>query len=309
MTSPAPLPHIVDISGELFTTSDDGLDLCFQTFGDPTDPAVLLVMGLGGPMTWWDPEFCIMVASRGFFVIRYDNRDTGRSSKVRHRMPKSAVVRAFLRRPVDAPYTLSTMADDGFAILDELGISAAHVCGVSMGGMIAQTMAIEHPERVLSLVSIMSTTGNRLVGYQDARLAPALLARRDGREGYVHGSSQFWKKIMSPAYPTDPVEVLQRAGETFDRGFSAGGVLRQMVAVLTAPDRTLALGRLGMPVTVIHGFNDRMVHVSGGRATARAIPGSELLLVPGMGHDTPAPLFGLFVDAIERTAARSRLSR
>jgi len=304
MTSSAPTPVNVDISDERFVTTK-GLELCFQTFGNPTDETVLLVMGLGGPMTWWDEEFCILLASKGFHVVRYDNRDTGKSSKVAHRIRRGDVVRAFLGRPVDAPYTLSTMADDAVAILDELGVEGAHVCGVSMGGMIAQTLAIEHPERVRSLVSIMSTTGARHVGYQDSKLFPALLARRQGRDGYVTASSAFWKKIQSPAYPGDPIRTRDRAEETFDRGFSAGGVMRQMVAVLASPNRTKALRSLQVPTTVIHGLNDRMVHVSGGRATARAIPRSELVLMPGMGHDIPPALFEQFAAIIRRTAARA----
>ena len=305
MTSSASTPVNVRISDERFVTTSDGLQLCFQTFGDPANEAVLLVMGLGGPMTWWDPALCTLVASKGFHVIRYDNRDTGKSSKVDHRVRRVDVVRAFVGRPADPPYTLSTLADDALAILDELGVDQAHVCGVSMGGMIAQTLAIEHPERVRSLVSVMSTTGSRIVGYQDAKLFPALLARRRGREGYIQASTQFWKKIQSPAYPTDPVKGAERAGETFDRGFSAGGVMRQMVAVLSSPNRTKALKALRIPTAVVHGLEDRMVHSSGGRATAAAIRGSELVLIPGMGHDLPPALFEQFAAVIRRTAARA----
>jgi len=295
----------VAVSAERFVTTSDGLQICFQTFGDPSDEAALLIMGLGGPMTWWDPDFCVLLASKGFFVIRYDNRDTGKSSKVRHRIRRPDVVKAFLGRPIDAPYTLSTMGEDALAILDELGIEQAHVCGVSMGGMIAQTLAIEHPERVASLVSIMSTTGARRVGFQDPKLFPALLAPRlSGREGYIANSQEFWKKIQSPGYPQPGSP--DRAAETWDRGFSAGGVLRQMVAVLAAPNRTSRLKQLRLPVTIVHGLNDRMVHVSGGRATARAIPGSELVLVPGMGHDMPPALFPQFVAIIRRTANRAK---
>jgi len=305
MTSSASTPVNVPVSDECFVTTRDGVRLCFQTFGDRADETVLLVMGLGGPMTWWDPTLCNLIASKGFHVIRFDNRDTGKSSKTDHRVRRSDLVRAFVGRPTDAPYTLSTMADDALAILDALGVEQAHVVGVSMGGMIAQTLAIEHPERVLSLVSVMSTTGHRLVGYQDAKLFPALLARRNGREGYVRSSAAFWKKIQSPAYPTDPVAGMDRAGETFDRGFSAGGVMRQMLAVLTAPNRTRALKGLRIPTAVVHGLEDRMVHISGGRATAAAIRGSELVLIPGMGHDLPPALFEQLTAVIRRTAARA----
>jgi len=306
MSATTPQSSPIAVSAERFVTTSDGVELCFQTFGDPADDAALLIMGLGGPMTWWDPDFCVLLASKGFFVIRYDNRDTGKSSKVRHhRIRRPDVVKAFLGRPIDAPYTLSTMGEDALAILDELGIEQAHVCGVSMGGMIAQTLAIEHPERVASLVSIMSTTGARRVGFQDPKLFPALLAPRlSGREGYIANSQEFWKKIQSPGYPQPGSP--DRAAETWDRGFSAGGVLRQMVAVLAAPNRTSRLKQLRLPVTIVHGLNDRMVHVSGGRATARAIPGSELVLVPGMGHDIPPALFPQFVAIIRRTANRAK---
>ena len=155
------------VSEELFAPVSAGVELCYQTFGDPADEPVLLVMGLGGPMTWWDPEFCTLLARRGFFVIRYDNRDTGRSSKQKGKVTRLQLVRAFAGRRVTAPYSLSDMANDAVGLLDHLGLDAAHVVGISMGGMIAQTLAIEHAGRVRSLTSIMSTTGKRTVGWQD----------------------------------------------------------------------------------------------------------------------------------------------
>jgi len=267
---------------------------------------VLLVMGLGGPMTWWDPEFCQKLVDRGFYVIRYDNRDTGRSSRVRARVRRSMLVRAFLGQRVRVPYSLDDMADDGFGLLDHLGVDAAHVVGISMGGMIAQSMALTRTGRVLSLTSIMSTTGRRSVGWQDPRLAPMLLARRaQSREAYVTSSARLWTLIGSPLYPDTAENVAERAGETWDRGVSASGVVRQMLAILTAPDRTRRLRALRIPTLVVHGMNDRMVHVSGGRATSHAIPGSELLLVPGMGHDLPRDLYDQFADAIASTAAKA----
>jgi pimeloyl-ACP methyl ester carboxylesterase len=263
-------------------------------------------MGLGGPMTWWDPAFCRMLAERGFFVIRYDNRDTGRSSRANGRVNRRMLVRGFLGRGGRPPYTLDDMAEDGFGLLDHLGLDTAHVVGISMGGMIVQTMALLHPERVLSLTSIMSTPGRRTVGWQDPRLLPRLLERRaDTRDAYVASSARFWEVIGSVAYPDTQEAVLERAGETWDRGVSAAGVARQMLAILAQPDRTRRLHGLRLPALVIHGTDDKMVHVSGGRATAQAIPGSELLLVPGMGHDLPAALHETFVDAIRRVADRT----
>jgi pimeloyl-ACP methyl ester carboxylesterase len=291
-------------SPEQFATLPGGIRICYQTFGDPSGDPLLLVMGLGGPMTWWDPEFCRMLAERGFFVIRYDNRDTGRSSRVKGRVTRSMLVRSFMGRGGRPPYTLDDMAGDGFGLLDHLGLDAAHVAGISMGGMIVQTMAILRPERVLSLTSIMSTTGRRTVGWQDPRLLPRLLEpRATTREAYVESSARFWAIIGSVAYPDTKEAVLERAGETWDRGISASGVLRQMVAIVGQPDRSSRLKEIKAPTLVIHGLNDKMVHVSGGRATARAIPGAELLLVPGMGHDLPPALHDTFVDAIRRIAS------
>jgi pimeloyl-ACP methyl ester carboxylesterase len=285
----------------------NGLELCYQTFGDPADEVVLLVMGLGGPMTWWSPTFCQLLADAGFFVIRFDNRDIGRSSRVRARVSRKRLVQAFFGRGPRPPYTLDDMAGDAFGLLDHLGIDSAHVVGVSMGGMIVQTMALLRPERVRSLTSIMSTTGRRTVGWQDPRLLPLLLARSARtREAYVASSARVWRIIGSPGYREARDVVDQRAGETYDRGVSASGVARQMLAILRQPDRSRKLHSLRMPTLVIHGMEDKMVHVSGGRATAQSIPGSELLLVPGMGHDMPPQLDKTFVEAIRRNADRAR---
>jgi pimeloyl-ACP methyl ester carboxylesterase len=202
------------------------------------------------------------------------------------------------------------MADDAFGLLDHLGIDRAHVVGVSMGGMIAQTMAVERPERVESLTSIMSTIGKRTVGWQHPKLVPMLIAPRGpGRTAYAETSARLWRMIGSPAYPVPHDEVVARAEETWDRGFSANGVMRQMLAILAQPNRSARLRALRIPALVIHGSEDRMVHVSGGRATAAAIPGAELLIIDGMGHDVPRPLYVTFADAIRRTADRARPSR
>jgi pimeloyl-ACP methyl ester carboxylesterase len=296
----------VTASEELFAPVGRDVELCYQTFGTPDGDPLLLVMGLSGPMTWWDPEFCRMLAERGFYVIRYDNRDVGRSSRGQGRVTRGTLVRAFTGQKVRAPYSLVDMAGDAFGLLDHLGLDAAHVCGVSMGGMIAQTMAIEEPGRVLSLTSIMSTTGKRTVGWQHPSLLANLIGRAGGRAAYIESSVRIWQRIGSPAYPVDEEEVRARAAETWDRGLSTSGTLRQMVAILTQPNRGPRLRALTMPALVIHGLADKMVHVSGGRATAAAIPGAELLLIDGMGHDTPRELNETFVDAIRRTADRAR---
>ena len=294
------------ISDELFAPVSPGIELCYQTFGDPDDEPLLLVMGLGGPMTWWNPDLCTLLADKGFFVIRYDNRDCGRSSRAKGRVTRGMLVRGFTGRRVRPPYTMADLADDGFHLLDHLGIDSAHICGVSMGGMIVQTMACTHPQRVRSLTSIMSTLGKRTVGWQDPKLLPMLLApRHAGREAYVETSTRMWKLIGSPGYPEDPELVRERAGETFDRGVSTAGVLRQMLAIVTQPNRARQLHALRLPALVIHGDSDRMVHVSGGRATAQAIPGANFLAIPGMGHDLPESVWPQVVEAIADTASRA----
>ena len=296
----------VVVSGELFAPVSSGVELCYQTFGDPEDEPLLLVMGLGGPMTWWDPELCTLLARQGFYVVRYDNRDTGRSSRGKERITRPMLVQAFLGRKVRAPYSLHDMAADAFGLLEHLGLEQAHVTGVSMGGMIAQTMAIAEPARVRSLVSIMSSTGRRTVGWQDPRLVPTMLAPRGtDRETYVAASRKVGQLIGSPGYPEAEGPARARAEETFDRGLNPAGVMRQMLAVLTQPDRSKALQALRIPTTVIHGMEDRLVHSTGGRATAQAIPGAQLLLIPGMGHDLPVELHETFAETIRRTADKS----
>jgi pimeloyl-ACP methyl ester carboxylesterase len=294
-------------SAETSVVLPNGIEITYDTFGAETDPPLLLIMGLGGPLNWWFPALCEALAERGFYVIRYDNRDVGRSTKLRGRgATRSDVVRSYAHVGTP-PYTISDMTADALGLLDHLGIEAAHLTGVSMGGMIAQTLTIEHPERVLSLVSIMSTTGRRTVGWANPRLFPLLLGRsRQDREAVIARSVFTWAAIGSPAYPTPADETRDRAAETFDRGISPSGVLRQMQAVLAQPDRTVALRQVKVPALVIHGLKDPLVHVSGGRATAAAIPGAELILIPGMGHDMPRELWPVFVDGIARTAARAR---
>lgn len=296
----------VSRSEELFAQVSPGIELCYQTYGHPDDDPLLLVMGLGGPMTWWDADLCEQLARDGFYVVRYDNRDTGRSTKLPDRARRSAVVLAFAGRGGPPPYTLSDMAQDAVGLLDHLGIDRAHLAGMSMGGMIAQTLAIESTDRVRSLTSIMSTTGKRTVGWQHPKLFPQLLRNRvSDRETYTRHSSRMWELIGSPHYPTAPDERRARAEETFDRGYDSRGVLRQMLAVLDQPDRGPQLRRLRLPTAVIHGLIDPLVHPSGGRATAAEVPDAELVLIPGMGHDLPRDLFDDVADAIRRTADRA----
>ncbi|MBB4687881.1 alpha/beta fold hydrolase [Amycolatopsis jiangsuensis] len=279
----------------------NGVTLCHETFGDPGDPPLLLVMGLAAPMIWWDDEFCTELAAAGFRVVRFDNRDVGRSSWLSGR---SGLARAYLLR--SAPYSIGDLAEDAAALLTGLGIERAHVVGASMGGMIAQELAIRYPRRVRSLTSIMSTTGSRFVGLPSFRAAVSMLARGPrNREEYVTQSLGTFRLIGSPGYPFDEGRLRQRAERTYDRGVNPGGVLRQLGAILSAPDRTAGLRRISVPSLVIHGARDRLVHVSGGRATARALR-ADLDVVPGMGHDLPPEVWPRVIAGIRRVAGLSR---
>jgi pimeloyl-ACP methyl ester carboxylesterase len=280
------------------------LKLCYETFGSPEVPPMLLIMGLGSQMILWDDEFCRRLAARDFFVIRFDNRDVGRSTILRD-APVPKQWQLVTRDPRGAAYSLDDMAADAVGLLDHLDISAAHVVGVSMGGMIAQLLAVNHPDRVLSLVSIMSTTGARRVGRPQPRVAVRMLRRaRLDREGYIEDHLETYRTIGSRAFDFEADHKRERASRCFDRGIHPAGSARQLAAIMAAPDRTPALGRLHVPTTVIHGEADPLVNVSGGRATAKAIPGAELVTLPGMGHDLPRELWPEIIEAIVQNSAR-----
>jgi pimeloyl-ACP methyl ester carboxylesterase len=281
------------------------VELAFETFGDPTHPTVLLVMGLGTQMLGWRAQLCAEIAARGFHVVRYDNRDVGRSTKFSSHRPPTAS--QLLRRDRKAAaYTLADMADDGVGLLDRLGIRAAHVVGASMGGMIAQTIAIRHPDRVLSLVSIMSNTGARWSG-QPALSTYGVLLRRapTDREGYIAHQMRAIEKIGSPGFPRDEEDIRRTAERSFERGHDPAGAGRQLAAIIASGDRTAELATIRAPTLVIHGTEDRLVNPSGGRATAKAIPGARLLTIPGMGHDLPREVWPQIIDAIAENAARA----
>lgn len=280
-----------------------GLRICFETFGEEADPALLLVMGLGAQMVAWPDDFCSQLAGRGFFVIRYDNRDVGRSTRFRH-VPPPRRLELLTRRPKRVAYTLVDMAGDGLGLLDHLGIGGAHVVGASMGGMLAQVMAARHPDRVKSLVSIMSTTGGRLVGQPALRALPLLISRPPrNREGYVEHILHVFRALGSRGFPFDEDDLREIAGRSFDRGISASGTARQLGAILAAGDRSADLRRITAPTLVIHGTDDPLVSVSGGRATARAIPGARLMLINGMGHELPRGAWPQILDPIVANAA------
>jgi pimeloyl-ACP methyl ester carboxylesterase len=288
-------------SGELTAQIGD-LTLCYETFGSPDGEPLLLVMGLSTQMLLWDDQFCEMLAERGFHVVRFDNRDVGRSTIMRD-APVPKQWQLVVRDPRAAAYSLDEMAGDAVGLLDHLGIEAAHIVGASMGGMIAQLMAIDYPERVRSLVSIMSTTGDRKVGRPHPRIALRLLRRphRD-RAGYIEDHLETYRQIGSAAFDFEEDHKRERAGRLFERGVHPAGGARQLAAVLTAPDRTARLRRVHVPATVIHGDADPLVHISGGQATAAAIPDARLLILPRMGHDLPRELWPQIIEAIAANA-------
>jgi pimeloyl-ACP methyl ester carboxylesterase len=264
---------------------------------------MLLVMGLGSQMVMWEDEFCHALAGHPFWVVRFDNRDIGRSTILRDR-PVPTRRQLLLRDHRAASYSLEEMADDAAGLLAELGIDGAHVVGASMGGMIAQLIAIRHPDRVLSLASIMSTTGNWRVGFPHPRLIPQLLRRpsRD-RESYLAEFAHTFQEIGSKRYPPDPQHLRELGGRCYDRGYHPAGSARQLGAIVAARDRTPALRGLSVRTVVIHGGADHLVVPSGGRATAAAIPGARLLLLPDMGHDMPRELWPQIIEAIVENAA------
>jgi pimeloyl-ACP methyl ester carboxylesterase len=267
----------------------NGIEIEYESMGDPRNPTLLLIMGFSVQMIAWDDQFCRLLVERGFRVVRFDNRDVGLSTKI-----------------VRGTYSLDDMADDARGLLDWLGVSQAHVVGASMGGMIAQLLALRHPTRVCSLCSIMSTTGEPGVGGPSPEALGALmLPPPQSREDAIARGELVLKAIGSTGFPLDLDRIRDRAARSYDRCFYPQGAGRQLMAVQTAPPRTVALRRLRVPTLVIHGEADPLVHVSGGRATAAAIPGAELLVFPGMGHELPRPLWPQIVDAIARNTRRA----
>jgi pimeloyl-ACP methyl ester carboxylesterase len=290
-------------TGEQFAPAN-GIELCYEELGDPSGEPLVLIMGLATQMIHWDEDFCELLGERGYRVIRFDNRDIGRSTKIDSSPPPS-VAKMMLGVGTSA-YLLRDMAADTAGLLDHLGIDRAHVAGASMGGMIAQQMAIDHPSRVLSMCSIMSTTGNRRLRFPRWRAFGALMAKPpSGRDGYVEQAVKTFKVIGSPGYPMDEPGFRDLVGRAYDRCFHPPGVARQLHAINCSGDRSRALRRLDLPALVIHGTADPLVRPVAGRATARAIPGARLHMVEGMGHDLPRQLHGELADAIHENARRA----
>ena len=295
----------------------NGITLEYESLGDPAAPPILLVMGLGMQLIAWPDAFCRGLVDRGFRVIRFDNRDSGHSSKIHvRRQPNilAALAAAWLRLPVRAPYTLDAMAADTVGLLDALGVPRAHVVGLSMGGMIAQLVAAAYPERVLSLTSIMSSSGSRKVSQPRPDAKRAILSKPrdpDDPESVIEHLAGVFGVIGSPGFPTDRGELREQLARVVRRGYYPAGVTRQLVAIIASGDRRRSLRKITAPTLVIHGAADPLVPVEAGRDTARHIEGSRLMVIEGMGHDLAPGLLPILVDAIAAhcrdTDARRRI--
>jgi len=285
----------------------NGIEIEYAENGAKDAPVVLLIMGLGMQLIAWPDEFCKELAAHGFRVVRFDNRDVGGSTKFESRRSKAfakvalaaALARVWAGVPVQAPYTLGDMANDAIGLLDALGIKRAHTVGASMGGMIAQVIAAEHPDRARSLVSIMSSSGNPALPHPDAKVLQALLRPRPrDRERAIRQAMELYRLIGSPGFPTSDVELRAKVERSFDRCYYPEGFTRQFLAIQASGSRVEMLRRIRVPTLVVHGSDDPLVPVEGGRDTAAKVPAAKLRIIPGMGHDLAAGLLPILVNAI-----------
>ena len=291
----------------------NAIQLEYESFGAPEAPVILLIMGLGAQLTRWTVPFIELLVSRGYRVIRYDNRDIGLSTKFDAAgVPnlRQLVMAMALGQRVNVPYTLDHMAADAVGLLDALQIPRAHIVGASMGGMIAQLVAADYPQRVLSLTSMMSTTGNPMLPPPTRAAAEALYAytaapNPQDLEAYANYGVKTAAIIGSPRYPADPAAVRERVLADAARNYSPDGVTRQLAAVTVSGDRRARLQKITAPTVVLHGAEDPLVPVQGGEDTAACIRNAELRIIPGMGHDFPVELYPAIVDAIMRAVQRS----
>lgn len=284
----------------------NGIALCYDTFGEPVDPPLVLIMGLAAQMIVWDDEFCRRLAARGFWVIRFDNRDIGKSTRFSEaRTPRllELVLAQTTRIKFRIPYTLGDMAADTVGLMDALGIGSAHVVGASMGGAIAQEIAILSPARLRSMTSIMSSTGDpRLPGPTPRALA--VLAKKVplDRAGYIREYVATWSVLAGKTLPFDAERTARQGAAAYDRGINPPGVARQMLAMIASGDRRKRLRGVRVPTLVVHGTDDPLVPDAGGRDTARTIPGAQLLLIEGMGHSFPPDVWPRIIGAVARHA-------
>ncbi len=275
----------------------NGIELVYETFGVEGDPPLLLIMGLGAPRFGWDDRFCRALAERGLWVTRFDNRDVGESTHL-HAAARPDLAAALSGDTSSASYRLEDMADDTAGLLDALGIESAHVVGASLGAMVAQTLIIGHPGRVRSLTSIMSTVGPNVGPPRQEALEALLAPPARTRTEHEQRALDTWQVIGSPGFSFDEDRLRALARRTWDAGYDADGVARQLLAVVASGDRTEALRAVEIPTVVIHGDRDPLLQPEGGRATAEAIAGAELDMVEGMGHDLPVELYERFADRI-----------
>ncbi|MCF8043670.1 MAG: alpha/beta fold hydrolase [Desulfarculaceae bacterium] len=289
----------------------NGIRIEYDTFGDRSSPALLLIAGNGAQLIFWEVEFCELLAATGLFVIRFDNRDAGLSTKFDEAgVPDlmAAFQAAMQGEPVESAYSLDDMADDAVGLLDALGIAKAHICGLSMGGMVAQVVAYRHPDRVLSLTSIMSNTGNPNApqGKPEA-LAAVVAPPPEEREAYIAHNLKVWRQIWSPGFPFEDERARTFLENSYDRCHYPQGMARQNMAILANGDRRPLLSSIKAPTLVIHGADDPLIPVEAGKEAARVIPGAGLLIIDGMGHDLPQGAWAQIAAAISRHTKRAGL--
>jgi len=282
----------------------NGIDIEYESFGRESDPTVLLIMGFSAQMTMWPVAFCEGLAARGFRVIRFDNRDIGKSTHLMHlgapNVPE-AMVKMMTGEPVEAAYQLDDMAADAVGLLKALDIPRAHIVGASMGGMIAQIVAAKHPQATLSIVSIMSTTGNRALpqGKPEALAAITVPPASNAREDRIAAGMKVWRVIGSPGFPDTDEELREVVSREIDRvPYEPTGIARQLLAIVAAPPRNDILKGVRCPALVIHGADDPLVPLEGGKDTAASIPGSKLVIVPGMAHDFTKRLVPVYLEQV-----------
>jgi len=295
-----PIAH----SPEQFAKAN-GIELCYDTFGDRKDPPLLLIMGLGAQMILWDDGFCTALAARGFYVIRFDNRDIGRSTKIAGEAPPlpKLLEQAQTGKPIEAPYTLRDMAADAVGLMDALGISRAHVVGASMGAAITQELAINFADRLLTATCIMGTSGDpRLPPPTQEAMAVLMTPTPLDRDAYMERFLWTWRVLRGSAFPEDEARERARAERIFARGINPPGVARQLAAIFASGDRSAALPKVRVPMLVIHGTADPLVPVEGGRAIAAGVPGARLVEIEGMGHALPPAVWDEVVEEVEKHA-------
>jgi pimeloyl-ACP methyl ester carboxylesterase len=290
----------------------NGIEIEYETFGARGARPLLLIMGLGGQLLLWEEDFCTELAARGHFVIRYDNRDVGLSTRFEHAGAPNipAVIQAIAAgRPAEVAYTLDDMADDAAAVLDALQLDSAHVVGASMGGMIAQTVALRHGGRVRSLTSMMSTSGSPDLAPPNPEALTALMRPRvHDREAAIEQAVSLQRIIGGSGFPFDAERTRRQAARSYDRSFYPVGIDRQFAAILASGNRRPDLASVKAPTLVVHGDVDPLIPLEGGRDTARAIPGAELLVIEGLGHELPPQVWPRIIDAISGHTERAESS-